>query len=310
MAHAPPPRGHGTAARRVMFVAVASALVACATVAGIDDLVIGECKGGICNTDSGLDERPRPSDSGALPSDDSGVPCPGKPLPPGVRIGEPGSTFCIDSTEVTNAQYQEFLAANVPIESQPPECAWNQSFAPDPVEAGADLPVVGVDWCDALAYCTWAGKYLCGRFEDGKKVGPVTIESSSDFHSHQWMNACSADARLRYPYGAVHDPTRCNLAELDAGGPIPVGSASGCEGGYKGLFDLVGNVWEWYDGPCEADVAPPEEEAGAPGHESDRCWLKGGSFAQSGAAYDCRYDRENVRRDTRAPDIGFRCCSD
>jgi formylglycine-generating enzyme required for sulfatase activity len=297
--------------RCAVFVALSSALVACATVAGIDDLVIGECKGGVCGIDSGEDERPERDDSGAVLPDDSGVPCTGKPLPPSVRVGAPGNTFCIDSTEVTNAQYQEFLAANVPIGSQPPECAWNETFAPElpePVETGAAEPVVGIDWCDALAYCTWAGKYLCGRVENGKKVGPVTLETSSDFHSHQWMNACSADARLRYPYGAIHEPGRCNLRDFDAGRPVAVGTALGCEGGYKGVYDLVGNVWEWYDGPC-ADGGP-DPDGGVPGPEGDLCWLKGGSYRFSGASYDCRYDRQSVRRDSKEVDIGFRCCSD
>lgn len=66
----------------------------------------------------------------------------------GARCGAPGCPACrgpsmidstpqtfeayrIDSTEVTNAHYAEFLAANPEPASQPAECAWNAAFAPE-----------------------------------------------------------------------------------------------------------------------------------------------------------------------------------
>ncbi len=281
-------------------------LAACAAVAGIDDLVIGECKGGVCAPDSSL--PPVDPDSGAVVPVDSGVPCLGKPLPPSIRVGTSGNTFCIDTTEVSYGMYAEFLDAGVPTSSQGELCTWNETFVPDENDAGPELPAVGIDWCDAVAYCTWAGKYLCGRNEDGKKVGPVTVETVADYRSHQWMNACSADARLRYPYGGVFDPNRCNFVELDAGGPVPVGTTA-CQGGYVGVNDLLGNVWEWYDGPCRPDPTPLED-GGVGGPESDNCWLKGGSWNNEGAPIDCRFDLENIRRDRRLSNVGFRCCSD
>jgi formylglycine-generating enzyme len=290
---------------RIVIVGALGALVACATVAGIDNLVIGECKGGVC---ADVPDAPANLDTGAIAPDDSGVPCLGKPLPSSIRVGTAGNTFCIDTTEITNEQYGEFLDAGVPPITQPELCQWNATFATQFVEAGARDPVVGVDWCDALAYCTWAGKYLCGRMEDGRKVGAVTPETASDYHSHQWMNACSAEARRRYPYGGVYDPSRCNLGDYDAGRILPVGSAVGCQGGYEGIFDLVGNVWEWYDGPClDGGLI---EDGGDGGPQSDSCWLKSSAYGNTGQAFDCRFDLENIRRDSVFPNVGFRCCSD
>jgi sulfatase modifying factor 1 len=286
------------------------AVAACQALAGIDDYVIGDCKGGPCAKDAGLDNAV--TETGAIPAVDSGRPCLGQP-PAAVRVGSPGNTFCIDSTEVTNAQYQAFLAAAVPLASQDPKCAWNASFQPEEYDAGPapgpSHPQVGVDWCDAVAYCRWAGKYLCGKVENGAKVGPVTSDGLGDFRSHQWLLACSAEGRRDYPYGAPFSGSKCNIANFDAGFALPVAEAGACLGGYEGIHDMLGNVWEWYDGPCREDGSL-EVDGGDGGHQSDSCMLKGASFTERGGGFDCRFDLPNIRRDSRGYTIGFRCCSD
>jgi formylglycine-generating enzyme len=297
--------------RRCLVVAVCFAAVACGTIAGIDDYTIGECKGGVCLPDVLDPDMSEADGSGPGPdTDDGGVTCKAMPGPPAVRVGSTGNTFCIDTTEVTNAQYDAFLGAKVDAGSQPATCAWNKSFERDRPDGGGDpnAPAVGVDWCDALAYCTWAGKYLCGKVENGKKTGPVTAEGLSDYTSHQWMVACSAEGRLRYPYGGLHDPRKCNLADLDAGKALPVATTPGCIGGYLGIHDLIGNVREWFDGPCKAGAL--EVDGGDGGPASDGCLLKGGSFLDRGPSIDCRYESSNVRRDLRSSSVGIRCCSD
>ena len=199
---------------------------------------------------------------------------------------------------------------------QPPTCVWNTTFAPaefDGGKAGPADPIVGVDWCDALAYCAWAGKYLCGRVDGSKKSGPVTADMLADFRAHQWMLACSAEGRLNYAYGGLYDPAKCNLAEYDSGAGKAVATAVGsiptCMGGYKGVFDMMGNVWEWYDG-CRADAGLDPPDAGDGGAQAHACWVKGGSFLErNGGAYNCRVDG-TFRRDQKQVNIGFRCCSD
>ena len=293
--------------KRVLLGLAMAGVVACTAIAGIDGYAIGECKGG-GECDAGAIETFDP-DAGVVAIDDSGVPCEGNAPPAAVRIGSAGNTFCIDTTEVTVADYARFLAANVPASSQPAECAWNESFAPNPSDASADRPVVGVDRCDAVAYCAWAGKYLCGTVTNGKKSGPVTVASSSDFRSHQWLLACSAEARLRYAYGSILDKSACNFFDYDAGALVPVGSATACVGGFAGIHDMLGNAWEWYDGPCVADGSL-EVDGGDGGPASDNCWFKGGSYADLAQNVDCRLDGTGIRRDHRGPNVGFRCCSD
>lgn len=306
-----------TLLRRFVVLLAGSGLVACGLIAGIDDYHIGDCKGGQCQPDGSFADAPPLSDDQFAPAADTGVPCTGVQNPAAIRVGSDQNTFCIDTTEVTNGAYRAFLEAGVPTASQTGVCQWNTTFAPTPpvappADAGPPpdgFPVVNVDWCDAFAYCQWAGKYLCGQVQNGHKLGPVTEEGLSDYKSHQWMLACSAEARLRYPYGGLFDPTKCNLEDYDAGGLIEAGAAPGCIGGYEGLHDMVGNAWEWFDGPCDEDAGLPDGGTQR-GHEADTCILKGGAFDNEGASFDCRFDLTGIRRDFRGGNVGFRCCSD
>jgi formylglycine-generating enzyme len=298
--------------RRAIVIVSFVALGACAAVVGVDKLSIGACKGGECSPDATEEE----DGGGPDPNTDAGPPDvvgPSAPCdaggrnvgPPLVRVGPPENSFCIDRTEVTFKQYAAFVQAGVDAATQAPECRWNTSFAPQ--AAGSDdYPVAGIDWCDAVAYCRWAGKYLCAKVANGKRVGSVGVAEVGDYNTHQWMIACSAQKRL-FPYGEAQDASLCNVGERDAGRSLPVASLPGCEGAYPGVFDLVGNVWEWYDGPCRPDGGADGGDA-AP--QSDECWVKGGGYNRGGANIDCRVDGLGSTRDTRAAYIGFRCCSD
>src|SRR3954451_8269187 len=129
-------------------------LAACGMVAGIDGLEIGECKGGICIAEGGSMESSMTTDAeGGSPVieggtfDGAGLPCPSPHGPTMVRVGTTTNNFCIDSTEVTVAQYREFTTAvGADGAGQPNTCKWNVSYTagfggPD------DIPVAGIDWC-------------------------------------------------------------------------------------------------------------------------------------------------------------------
>jgi len=200
-----------------------------------------------------------------------------------------GSNYCVDSTEVTRAQYQEFLASNPATTGQPSVCSWNTSFTPPlgwpPTTATADQPVSWVDWCDATAFCAWAGKRLCGKIGGGAVDGA----SLEDADQSQWYNACSLGGARKYPYG--DDPISDACA---AGGMLSslelVKSHPCCEGGFPGLYDLVGNAGEWEDS-CESKGSDPS---------NDKCAVRGDT--------SCDNPDQQNRKD-RQPRLGFRCCS-
>jgi sulfatase modifying factor 1 len=190
----------------------------------------------------------------------------------------PAGAVRITPTEVTGAQYAEFLGdTEGKAVAQPAACAWNTTFAP-PTSAGCALggngPIRCVDWCDARAFCEWAGLRLCAKDE--------------------WLGACGGKDNDPYPYGASLNQAACQFA--DPGGPVDVGSKATCEGGYPGLFDMLGNVREW-DDACQGT-------AGA----NDRCGVHGGDYGDDADAFECSTAADAARNE-QSPKLGIRCCS-
>jgi formylglycine-generating enzyme len=232
--------------------------------------------------------------------------CPGSAMgPPMARIETPEWSYCIDQTEVTRAQYQAFVEAAVTPQSvsgEPIECGWNASYTPEqdypPSAAEAALPVVEVDWCDALAYCTWAGKRLCGRFGGG----PLDPSGAADPAESEWTNVCSSYGMTAYPYGSMFDEAKCNVSLVFGGGLDDVGSFPDCRGRlapFAQVVDLSGNASEW-ENSCETSGG---------GGPADACLRRGGYF--TGDAMSVRCDAAVLSSRTLANgNTSFRCCSD
>jgi len=208
--------------------------------------------------------------------------------------GWDGKAYCIDATEVTNAQYVTWLETSPSVANQGAACAGNLSFAP----AGSlppkdDYPVGNVDWCDAFAYCKAVGKRLCGRIGGG----PAPYFAHDDASRNQWFGACSHGGTQGYPYGQAYDANACNVKDAAYGAVLPVGTLAGCEGGFSGIVDMSGNVWEWEDSciPAEGGV--------------DICRRRGGSFSSTAENVDCNVSSTRPR-DAAEANTGFRCCVD
>ncbi len=201
--------------------------------------------------------------------------------------------FYIDSTEVTNAQYAVFEnAKNGDTTGQVSECMWNTSFDPafDPTlpNPAEKAPVTNVDYCDAVAYCAWAGERLCGKIGGGS----LQLAELADATKSQWFEGCAGPKGQLYPYGTAYQAGFCN----DAGGAqalLEVGSESKCQGYYPGLFDMLGNAQEWVDA-CNASAG-----------QTDDCERIGGSYLTTTSCGESGL----AERDLQAPELGFRCCS-
>jgi len=224
------------------------------------------------------------------------------PGPSLVKVDSPSGAYCVDSTEVSNAHYQAFVDAHGPdavADIRLPGCGGVTSLKPDvmgwPVDGLQNLPVGRANWCQAAAYCQWAGKRLCG------KIGGGTLADTfkNDTTVAQWFNACSRGNTRVFPYGNDYDPSLC-IGPTDAGPGKPyfVGARRGCEGGYPGLFDMSGNLWEWTDN-CDD-----------PNGANNNCRACGGAFDSAPPTeFQCSQCRP-WGRTAFATDIGFRCCKD
>lgn len=198
--------------------------------------------------------------------------------PPGmVRVGA-AKPFFVDATEVTWAAYLTFTASvpiknrSVPGSTRLCNLDHTPSVPPPPVDQRATMPVVGVDWCDARAYCQSVKKRLCGPLGGGVATSGSPV--GSELHA-----ACA------YP----SPPPQAACFEPD-GGVKPVGSRPGCVGGAPAVYDLLGNVEEWGDGIFEGY---PPAFGGFSGGSPFRCDTPHGAIPES-----------------RTATLGFRCCAD
>jgi formylglycine-generating enzyme required for sulfatase activity len=239
----------------------------------------------------------------------SGLPGPalvGVPTPP----GSPVANYCMDATEVTNAQYAEFLAAGISTSEGLPECGSQlvpffthvPFYGWPPAPGTENHPIHVADWCDAYAYCAWAGKRLCGRIGGGVNQ----LDDYADATKSEWYNACSAGGTRMYPYGDAWVADACHRPTRENGGLAAVGSKPACEGGYAGLFDLSGNADEW-ENSCSGTT-----------DGTDTCRIRGigllnafdeTALAPDGAKFACAYSTINT---LLMPSFikGFRCCAD
>jgi formylglycine-generating enzyme required for sulfatase activity len=124
--------------------------------------------------------------------------------------------YWIDRYEVMNELYAEYMQAV----GAPAPKFWNKSDRFHSGEKFPRHPVVGVTWFEAKAFCAWKGKRL-----------PTEAE---------WEKAARGGREgLAFPWGDVPDRARANY---EGQGTLPVGGFAPND---YGLFDIVGNVWEW-----------------------------------------------------------------
>jgi sulfatase modifying factor 1 len=158
-----------------------------------------------------------------------------------VRIDASAGSYCIDSTEVTVAEFNAYVLDSGALIDTPDGCAGAvTTLLADEHAADQDLPVSNIGECYAWSYCRWAKKRLCGVIGDGGVV------ESAQPQNTEWYYACINGARnTTYPYGEQYDAEVCDTAE---DGAAPVGTHLACHGlgaPFDQIFDMSGNVSEY-----------------------------------------------------------------
>ena len=260
--------------------------------------------------------------------------------------------FWMDRTPVTNADFQKFVKATghrtqaerpadaadypgasaeqlqpasivfvppshpVPLDNPHrwwhyvPGANWRHPEGPGSSIKGRDQhPVVHIAYADAEAYAAWAGKALpCEReWERAARGGQPATEFA-------WGDSLHPNGRAMANTWQGHFPHHNSRADGYAGtSPVGVFPANA-----YGLFDMIGNVWEWTcdwyrtshhasdnQGCCRTASIDPRSEHGT----MPRKVVKGGSYLC--APEYCRRYRPAARMaqgiDTSTGHLGFRC---
>lgn len=183
---------------------------------------------------------------------------------------------------------------------------WRRPYGPDSgLDALLDHPVVHVAYEDAEAFAHWAGKRLpteaeweyaaCGGLENAE---------------YAWGDALAPDGRVPANIWLGQFPHQ-RFSDWDRTSPVGHFPANG-----YGLYDMVGNVWEWTCDRFDVERISAGDRCCTPkgqGGQSrvERKVIKGGSHLC--AANYCQRYRPAARypqpTDTSTSHVGFRCAA-
>ena len=175
------------------------------------------------------------------------------------------SPFFMDSTLVTQGQYQKVMGAN--------PARWK----------GNNNPVEQVRWSDAVKYCNKRSEldglqpcydlktWKCNFDNDGYRL-PTEAE---------WEYACRAGTSSLYFFG--DDPSKLgDYAWFDknsGGRPRPIGQK---KPNPWGLYDICGNLWEWCNDFYKVDYYPESPPTDPRGPDTGQTKVvRGGSWKAS-----------------------------
>ena len=191
--------------------------------------------------------------------------------------------FAVDRTEVTNAEYAEFVKETG---HKPPPGVWDGAR---PNVGEERLPVSNVSYDDATAFAAWRSK------RDGVTYRLPTEE--------EWEFAARGGDNARmYPWGPEWLQ---GYANLGGAGPAPVGSFP-LGRTPQGVEDMIGNVWEWT--ASEASMYKGNDQTSLASGDRGKLVARGGSFKSrpDGDEPITVTARRWIPRNFRDPVLGFR----
>jgi formylglycine-generating enzyme required for sulfatase activity/serine/threonine protein kinase len=199
--------------------------------------------------------------------------------------------FSLGDREVTQRQYQAVMGVN-----------------PSQFKGSDDLPVEKVSWLDAVTFCNKLsekeGRTPCYRINGVE----VTVIAGNGYRlptEAEWEYACRAGSTTRYPFGD-NEADLGEFAWFRGNSEMKTHPVGQKRPNRWGLYDMLGNVFEWcqdgYDAGYYA-TSPPADPPGPSGVASRV--IRGGSWYGIPARCRPAYRRwlAPVRR---IRDLGFR----
>jgi iron(II)-dependent oxidoreductase len=217
------------------------------------------------------------------------------------------SAYKISRYPITNGQYKVFLDATGYIAPY----HWQDGKIP---LAKINHPVVYVNWDDAQRYCEWLSKIRDHTYRLPTEAEWEKAARGTDGRIYPWGNQTPDAKLLNYYAEALRKDITMDTVPVDSYPP-----------GVNGLYDIIGNIWEWtadwylYDYYTNSPASNPK------GPESGLHRVLRGSgsitdFVQTYRGYShppfkvedyyFRCARRNVSEGRGTHHVGFRVASD
>jgi formylglycine-generating enzyme required for sulfatase activity len=233
------------------------------------------------------------------------------------------SPFYIDATEVTNREFADFVKATgyktdaerrgsswvfkqgMKDWANVDGAVWRHPLGPEStIMDKMDHPVVNISWNDAAAFANWAGKRLPTEAE-----WEYAARGGREGEIYPWGNELKPENRVMANFWQGIWPDK---NELEDGfyytSPVALFSANGF-----GVYDMIGNVWEWTADWYAEDYyrhSPARDPRGPA--TGDMRVARGGSWFCSEnycGAYRLGF-RGKSPQDASFNNVGFRCAKD
>ena len=206
------------------------------------------------------------------------------------------ANFSIGKYEVSNEEYSRCVTDGA---CEPP--AWQEKGSNYNIQTGgskhylgfngANQPVVGVSWNDAVDYASWLSK------KTGKKYSLPT--------EAQWEYAARAGSTNAYPWGKSIGSGRANCKDCGStSGKKTTTPVKSYSPNAWGLHNTVGNVWEWVCSVYDSAYDGGEQQCTSTSDAYNRV-LRGGAWSVGSDLSRSAY-RGYKRHSFTFNDIGFR----
>ncbi|MDM8545985.1 SUMF1/EgtB/PvdO family nonheme iron enzyme [Candidatus Venteria ishoeyi] len=202
------------------------------------------------------------------------------------------AAFAMSRHEITLGEFQSFVQATG-YQGVKPSNEWGcKAFMQPHFSQTANHPVVCITWLDAVAYTEWLSR-----------------ETGNGYHlptEAQWEYAARVGSESKYWWGNAIGNNKANCrgcgSRWDAKQTAPVGSFSA---NAFGLFDTVGNAWEWSCSAYENKYKGQEKTCLPDKKDNKNRVLRGGSWDNGPDRVRSAY-RYTGRPSSRYVSVGFR----
>jgi formylglycine-generating enzyme required for sulfatase activity len=185
------------------------------------------------------------------------------------------NSFAIGKYPVTQAQYEAVMGTN-----------------PSRFQNNPQNPVEKVSWNDAQAFC--------------QKLSQITGKTYRLPTEAEWEYACRAGTTTRFYFGD-NDNQLGDYAWYNGNSQETTHPVGQKKPNAWGLYDMIGNVWEWCEDHWHNSYAgAPDDGSAWLDNDNDYRMLRGGSWYNDPNGCRSAFRFDSYRRDDRYYGIGFR----